>query len=293
MTNAAERVLDAESAANALVAELERLKSAAEALETAHADSEQATRAAQEVVTTLNDVMPAVARVNEQLQALDLPALAERLAGEISASGMELTQRLAGEIRAVTEPVNQAVARLESLPADVAAVQDAQARVEPAIQELDGKAESLLQKAAEAAEQRERSGAQVQRSLAKLEPVPAGIAAVQDAQTRSEQKLAANNQAALAIIESLTQQIGQRDESQAQALRRLVAAVQEAQAGIGQKLAENSQATLTAIESLTQQIGRRGEAQAQELRRLTWKLAGGMIVGLVALAVFLWLTGTG
>ena len=166
MTNAAESVLNAEAAANALVAELDRLKTAAETLETAHADSEQATRAVQDVVKALNNVMPAVAAVNKQLQALDLPALAEQLTGEITASGTELTQRLAGEIRAVTEPLNQVATRLETLP------------IEPKIQELDGKAESLLQKSAEAAEQHERSSAQVKTSLAKLESLPAEIAAV-------------------------------------------------------------------------------------------------------------------
>ena len=209
MTNAAESVLNAEAAANALVAELDRLKTAAETLETAHADSEQATRAVQDVVKALNNVMPAVAAVNKQLQALDLPALAEQLTGEITASGTELTQRLAGEIRAVTEPLNQVATRLETLP------------IEPKIQELDGKAESLLQKSAEAAEQHERSSAQVKTSLAKLESLPAEIAAVQEAQTRTEQTLAANSQAALSAIESLEQQISKRDEAQSQELRRL------------------------------------------------------------------------
>ena len=143
MTNAAESLLKAETAANKLVAELERLKNAAESLEAAHADSEQARQATLDVVKALTDAMPAVARVNEQLQALDLPAVAERLTGEITASGTALTQRLAGEIRAVTEPLNQVATRLETLP------------IEPAIQELDGKAESL------------------QTSLAKLESLPA------------------------------------------------------------------------------------------------------------------------
>ena len=45
MTNSAEHALNAEAAANALVAELARLKTAAESLETAHADSEQARQA--------------------------------------------------------------------------------------------------------------------------------------------------------------------------------------------------------------------------------------------------------
>ncbi len=182
MTNAAERVLDAEAAANALVAELERLKTAAESLETAHADSERATQAARDVVTTLNDVMPAISRVLTQLQALDLPALAERLAGEI---------------QAVTEPLNQVATRLETLP------------IEPAIRELDGKAASL------------------QTSLARLEALPAEIAAVQVAQMRIEQTLAENSQAALAAIESLKHQIGERDEAQAQELRRLIASVKD------------------------------------------------------------------
>lgn len=197
MTNAAERVLDAEAAANALVAELERLKTAAESLETAHADSERATQAARDVVTTLNDVMPAISRVLTQLQALDLPALAERLAGEITASGTALAQRLAGEIQAVTEPLNQVATRLETLP------------IEPAIRELDGKAASL------------------QTSLARLEALPAEIAAVQVAQMRIEQTLAENSQAALAAIESLKHQIGERDEAQAQELRRLIASVKD------------------------------------------------------------------
>ena len=272
MTNAAERVLNAETAANELVKQLARLKTAAEALEQAHADSREATQATQDVVTALNDVMPAVARVLAQLQALDLPALTERLAGAITASGMELRERIAGEIQDVMEPLNQvatrletlpiepkiqeldskaaslqtSLARLEALPAEIAAVQVAQMRIEPTIGELDSKAASLLQQAAAAAEQHEHSSAQVQTSLAKLEPLPEQIAAVQEAQTRGEQTLAENKQAALAAIESLTQQTAKRDES-----------------------------------------------QAQELRRLTWILAGVMIVGLVALAVFLWLTGTG
>ena len=215
MTNDAERVLDAEAAANALVAELARLKTAAESLETAHADSEQATQTARDVVTTLNDVMPAIARVLAQLQALDLPALIERLAGEITASGTELRERIAGEIQDVTEPLNQAATRLETLPieptireldgrteslqtslaslealpAEIAAIQEAQGRVEPALQDLDGKAAALLQRAADAAAQHERSGAQVQTSLAKLESLPADVAAVQEAQGRVEPAL--------------------------------------------------------------------------------------------------------
>ncbi len=156
MANAAERVLDAETAANALVAELGRLKSAAESIETAHSDTERAARAAHDVVTTLNDVMPAVARVLEQLQALDLP---------------ELTQRLTGEIRAVTEPVNQAAAILETLPAEVAAIREAQ--------------------------------------------------------TRTEKTLAANSQATLKAIESLEQQISKRDEAQAEDRRRLIASLED------------------------------------------------------------------
>ena len=206
MANAAERVLDAEAAANALVAELARLKTAAESLETAHSDTERAARAAHDVVTTLNDVMPAVARVLEQLQALDLPGL---------------TQRLTGEIRAATEPVNQAAAILEALAAEVAAIQDAQTRIEPALQELDGKAASLLQQAAAAAEHQERASTQVQTSLAKLESLPAEVAAIQDAQAGSERAMAENSQASMTAVESLTQQIAKRDEAQAKELRRL------------------------------------------------------------------------
>ena len=81
--------------------------------------------------------------------------------------------------------------------------------------------ELLLQKVAEAAGQHERASAQLRASLARLESLPAEIAAVQEAQARTEQTLAANSQAALAAIGSLTQQIGKRDEAQAQALRRL------------------------------------------------------------------------
>ena len=247
MTNAAERVLDAESAANALVAELERLKSAAEAMETAHADSEQARRATQDVVTTLKDVMPAVARVNKQLQALDLPALVERLTGEITASGTELTQQLAGEIRAVTEPVNQAVGRLESLPAEVAAVQEAQARVEPTIEGLDSKAAALLQQAAAAAEQHARASAQVQTSLAGLESLPAEVAAVQETQARVEPAIRELDGKAASLLQQAAAAAEQHARASAQvqtslagleALPAEIAAVQEAQGRVEPALRE-------------------------------------------------------
>ena len=139
-----------------------------------------------DVVTTLNDVMPAVARVNEQLQALDLPALTERLAVEITTSGTDLRERLAGEIQTVTEPLNQVATRLETLP------------IEPKIQELDGKAAAL------------------QVSLARLEALPAEIAAVQVAQMRVEpvvQELdgrTASLQTSLAKLEALPAAVSPR-----------------------------------------------------------------------------------
>ena len=167
-----------------------------------------------------------------------------------------------GSLRAVTEPLNQVATRLETLP------------IEPAIQELDCKADSL------------------QTSLAKLEALPADIAAIQEAQAGSERTLLQKAAEAAEQHDRASTQV-QTSLAKLESLPAEVAAVQEAQAGIEQTLAANNQAALAATESLTQQIGKRDAAQAQELRRLTWKLAGVMIVGLVALAVFLWLTGIG
>ena len=209
MTNAADKILDAESAAEALVKELQRLKTASESMEAAHADSERARRAAQDVVAALHDVMPAVARVLEQLEALDLAAVADRLVGEITLSNTELARRLSGELKATLELFGQIATRLEGLP------------VGPKMEQLDAKAELLLHTTAEAAEQSKCSSSDIRAALGRLDSLPSEIAVVREVQARIEQKSTQHSQGTLAAIQSLAQQIGGLNEAHSKDLRRL------------------------------------------------------------------------
>ena len=209
MTNSAEKILNAESAAEALVKELQRLKTAAESLEIAHDDSARSTKATQDVVAALRDVMPAVARVLEQLEALDLAAVADRLSGEIAVSNTELAQQLTGELQATLELFSQIATRLEGLP------------IGPKLEALEGRAELLLHKTEEATERSASASAGIRSALGRLDSLPSEIAAVRQIQSRVEQKSTENSQTTLAAIQSLTRQIGQLGDARSNDLRRL------------------------------------------------------------------------
>lgn len=209
MTNSAEKILDAESAAEALVKDLQRLKAAAESLEIAHVDSARSTKATQDVVAVLREVMPAVARVLEQLEALDLVAVADRMSGEIAVSNTELAQRLTGELRATLELFSQIATRLEGLPFG------------PKLEVLESRADLLLRKTEEATGRSASASADIRAALGRLDSLPSDIAAVGKIQSRVEQKSTESSESALAAIQSLSRQIGQLGDARSNDLRRL------------------------------------------------------------------------